>query len=60
MGYLRKTSNYPERIALPNLTHMMIVTDPITISVQALRIGNRCSLKKEYVELICMNTWMLS
>ena len=55
MRYPRKTSNYPERIILFNLTHMMSMTDPITIGVETQRIDSGCSLEKEFAELICMN-----
>ena len=55
MGYLRRTSNYPERIALSNLTHMMSMTDPIAICVETLWIDSGCSLEKEFTELIHMN-----
>ena len=55
MGYSRRTSNYPERIALSNPSHMMSMDDPITIGVETLRIYSGCSLEKEFTELICMN-----
>ena len=55
MGYLRRTLNYPKRIALSNLTHMMSVADPVTISVETPRIDRGCSLEKEFTELIRMN-----
>ena len=55
MGYLIRTSNYPERIVLSNPTHMMRMADPITIVVETLRIDSGCSLDKEFTELICMN-----
>ena len=55
MGHSRRTSNYPERIALSNPTHMMSMADPITIGVETLRIDSGCSLEKEFTELICMN-----
>ena len=55
MGYLRRTSNYPERIALSNPTHMMSMADPISIGVETQRIDSGCSLGKEFTELICMN-----
>ena len=55
MGYSRRTSNYPERIALSNPSHMMSMADPITISVEKLRIYSECSLEKEFIELIRMN-----
>ena len=46
------TSNYPERIALSNPSHMMSMTDPIAIGVETLRIDSGCSLEKEFTELI--------
>ena len=55
MGYSRKTSNYPEIIALSNPTHMMSIADPIAIGVETLRIDSRCSLEKGFTELIRMN-----
>ena len=55
MGYSRRTSNYPERIILSNLTHMMSMTDPIAIGMEMLRIDSGCSLEKEFIELIRMN-----
>ena len=55
MGYSIRTSNYLERIALSNPTHMMSMGDPITIVVETLRINNGCSLEKEFTELIRMN-----
>ena len=54
MGYLRRTSNYPERIALSNPTHMMRMADPIAINVETLMIDSGCSLEKEFTELIRM------
>ena len=55
MGYSRRTSNYLERIELSNLTHMMSMGDLVAKGVETLRIDNRCSLEKEFTELICMN-----
>ena len=55
MGYSRKTSNYPERIAISNPTHMMSMADPIAIDVETLMIDSGCSLGKEFTELIRMN-----
>ena len=55
MGYSRSASNYSKRIALSNPTHMMSMTDPIAIGVEALRIDSGCSLEKEFTELIRMN-----
>ena len=55
MGYSRRTSNYPERIALSNITHMMSMSDPIAICVETLKIDSECSLEKEFTKLIRMN-----
>ena len=55
MGYARRTSNYPERIAISNPTHMMSMTDPIAIGVETLRIDSGSSLEKDFTELIRMN-----
>ena len=55
MGYLRRTSNYPERIALSDLTHMMIMANPVVIGVETPRIDSGCSLEKESIEFIHMN-----
>ena len=55
MGYLRRTSNYTERIILSDLTHMMSMADLVAISVETPRIDSGCSLEKESIELICMN-----
>ena len=55
MGYSRSTSNYPERIALSDLTHMMSMANPMAISVKTPRIDKGCSLEKEFTKLIRMN-----
>ena len=55
MGYSRRTTNYPERIALSNPSHMMSMTDPIAIGAETLRIDSGCSSEKEFTELIPMN-----
>ena len=55
MGYSRRTSNYPERIALCNPSHMRSMADPIAIGVETLKIDSGCSLEKEFTELIRMN-----
>ena len=49
------TSNYLERIALSNPSHMMIMADPIAIGVETLRIDSGGSLEKEFTELIRTN-----
>ena len=59
MGYSKRSSNYPERITLYNPTHMMSMADPIAIGVETLRIDSGWSLEKEFIELICMNPWMV-
>ena len=55
MGYSRRTSHYPERIALSNPSHMMSIADPIAICVETLRIDSGCSLENEITELIRIN-----
>ena len=55
MGYSRRTLNYPERIALSDMTHMMSMADPMAISVETARIDSGRSLEKEFTELIRMN-----
>ena len=55
MGYSRRTSNYPERIVLSDLTHMMSMADLVAISVETPRIDSGCSLEKEFTELIHTN-----
>ena len=56
MRYSRTTSNYLEKIALSNPTHMMSIADPIAISVETLLIDSGCSLEKAFTELIRMNS----
>ena len=55
MGYSRRTSNYPKRITLSNLTHMISMNDHIAIGVETRSIDSGCSLAKEFSELIHMN-----
>ena len=55
MRYSRRTSNYPERIALSYLTHMMSIDYLVAIGVETPRIDSGYSLEKEFIELICMN-----
>ena len=56
MGYSRRTSNYPKRIALSNHPHMMIMVNLVAIGVKTLRIDSGCSLEEEFIELIYMNS----
>ena len=55
MGYLRRTLNYPERIKLSNMIHMISVADPIAIDVETLRIDSGCSLDIQFTKMIIMN-----
>ena len=55
MGYSRRTSDYPERITLSDITHMMSMADPMAISVETPMMDSGCSLEKEFSELIRMN-----
>ena len=58
MRYSIGTSNYLEKIAPSNPTHMTSMADPIAIGVETLRIDSGCSLGKElfeFIELIPMN-----
>ena len=55
MGYLRNTLNYPKRISLSDLTHIMSIADLVAIGVETLRIDSGCSLGKEFTKLILMN-----
>ena len=55
MGYSRRTSNYLERITLSNVTHMIKMTNPVSISVETLMINCGCILENESNELSCMS-----
>ena len=55
MGYSRRTSNYLKIITLSDLTHMTSMADQVAIGVDILRIDSRCSLEKDFTELIRMN-----
>ena len=55
MGYSRRTSNFPKRIILSDPTHMMSMTNHVTISVETLKIDSGCSLEKEFAKLIRVN-----
>ena len=59
MGYLRRTSNYLERITLSNPTQMTSMADQVAIGMETLRIDSCCSLEKEFTELIRMNPSMV-
>ena len=55
MRYLRRTSNYLERISLFDLTHIISMTDLVAIGVETLRIDNECSLEKDFTKFILIN-----
>ena len=55
MGYLRNISNYLKRIILSSPTHMMSMTDQITIGVYILKIDSRCYLENEFTKRIRTN-----
>ena len=55
MGYLRGTSNYLERIALSDMTHIMSMADHVVVCVETLRIDSGCSLEIKFIKLIRMN-----
>ena len=48
MTYLRKTSNYLERVPLFDTTHMMSMTNPMAIGVKTPRIDSGYSLDKQF------------
>ena len=56
MRYSRRILNYQERITPFDLTHMMSMVDLVTINAETLRIDSACSLEKQFVELIHMNS----
>ena len=55
MRYSRRILNYPERLALSDLTHMIIMTDLIAIVVEFPRVDSRCYVEKDLYELINMH-----
>ena len=55
MGYSRRTSNYPKRVALSDLTHIISMANPVAISVETPRIDKGFSVEKEFTELMRMN-----
>ena len=55
MRYSKRISNYPKRITLSGLTHMMSMVDFVAIGVETLRIDSGCSLEKEFIKFIHMN-----
>ena len=59
MGYLRRTSNHPERITLSNPTHSVSMTNPLAIGVETSKIYSGCSLEQEFIKYIHMNPWVV-
>ena len=55
MSYLRRTSNYPERVALSDPTDIMNMVELLAIVVETPKIDIGCSLEKEFIKLICIN-----
>ena len=53
--YSRRTSNYPKKITLLDLTHMMSMADLVAIYIGILWKESGSSLEKEFTELIHMN-----
>ena len=52
MRYLRRISNYVERIVISNLTHKMSMTYLIVVGVETLRINGGRSSDKDFTKLI--------
>ena len=59
MRYLGRTSNYLEKITLYDRTHVMSIADHVAICVDTPMIHSKCSLEKEFIELIHMNHLMI-
>ena len=55
MGYYKKASNYPKRITLADLTHIMSMADLVAIGVETLRVDSGYFLEKDFTKLIPMN-----
>ena len=51
--------NYLKRITVSDPTHLMSMADPVAIGVETIKIDSRCSLEKEFTELISMNPRMV-
>ena len=46
VGFLRRTSNYVERITISDPNHMMSMIDHVTINVEILRIDSGALWRK--------------
>ena len=55
MVYLRRRTDYPERIRLYDPTHMMSLADLVVVGVKTLTIDSWHSLEKEFTKFIYMN-----
>ena len=51
--------NYSKRIIVSDPTHLMSMADPVAIGGETIKIDSRCSLEKEFTELISMNPRMV-
>ena len=56
MGYSIWTSEYLERIALSDHTHVMSMADLVAIGVETPRIDSGYSLEKAFTKFIRMNS----
>ena len=52
MGYSRRTLDYLQIITLFDPTHIMSMTDFVTIDVEILRMDSGCFLEIEFTALI--------
>ena len=59
MRYSKKTINYPKRIKLFDLTHMISMTNLVAINAETPMIDSGCSLEKAFTALICINQLMV-
>ena len=48
VGYLIRILNYPKRMTLFDLTHMISMFDLVTIGVETLWTDSGCSLGREF------------
>ena len=53
------TSNYLERMTMSDSNHIINMIDPLVVLIGTPRIDSRCSLEKEFIQLISMNPFMV-
>ena len=53
---MKSTTSRSRLVTLFDLTHMMSMVDHMAIGIETLWIVSVCSLEKELIELICMNS----